>query len=251
MALAYIREMSVGEIFGNALQLYRKYFLPLTLAYALPNLPGQLFYTYGFQGKDTAATVIGFILLTIGSFVSYTAITLCIADACVGNRPNLRRSFLRTRATAGSLFLTSFVQVLVISVGIILLIVPGVIFFLWYVLSPIIVVLEGRGGIGALKRSRTLTQGHRWRILSTTAIMVTALLAVWIVGYVIVLLLGYAMHAGGAADETVMFTLGLLMAVLGWILTPTFFIGLVLIYFDLRARKEAFDSVALAAELGS
>src|SRR5438552_3168370 len=52
-----------------------------------------------------------------------------------------------------------------IAVGLVLLIVPGIIFFTWFALAGPIVELEGRGVRSALRRSRALVRGRFWTVL--------------------------------------------------------------------------------------
>jgi hypothetical protein len=68
-------------------------------------------------------------------------------------------------------FLTSlFVQVLV-SLGMFFLIVPGVFLAVMLLVSTIACILEDRSPVEALKRSRELTRGNRWRVLGLVLIL--------------------------------------------------------------------------------
>jgi hypothetical protein len=62
---------------------------------------------------------------------------------------------------------TAFLVVVVVFGGLILLIVPGVIFLGWLSQTMNLVVDEGIWGISALKRSRLLTRGRVWESLGT------------------------------------------------------------------------------------
>lgn len=68
-------------------------------------------------------------------------------------------------------FLTAlFVQVLV-SLGLFFLIVPGVFLAVMLLVSTIACILEDRSPVEALKRSRELTRGNRWRLLGLVLIL--------------------------------------------------------------------------------
>src|ERR1039458_9357531 len=58
MPFAYVRELSTGEILRGSLRLYRQSFVTITLAYALPNLPGGLLYAFALQQQSIPAMVI-------------------------------------------------------------------------------------------------------------------------------------------------------------------------------------------------
>jgi hypothetical protein len=249
MPFAYVRELSTGEILRGSLRLYRQSFVTITLAYALPNLPGGLLYAFALQQQSIPAMVIAWILMIAGSFTSYTAITLCISDACVGNAPSLRRSFFRTRATAASLTVVSMLQVLVIFAGMLALLIPGVIFAVWYFFAPITVILEGRTGKAALSRSRALGKGFYLRNFAVAVLVAIVVGGILFIGFLAIALVGRGM---GVAQVSlpVASAVGALMGMLvSWVAYPLFFVSAILTYYDLRARKEAYDTMALAAEL--
>ena len=49
--------------------------------------------------------------------------------------------------------------------GALLLIIPGIIFGVWFSLASYIYIIEGTGGTGALKRSKQLVKGNWWYVL--------------------------------------------------------------------------------------
>jgi len=54
---------------------------------------------------------------------------------------------------------------LIVALGFILLIIPGIIFAVWYSFSTYILVAEDRKGIDALKRSKEVVRGFWWKVL--------------------------------------------------------------------------------------
>lgn len=75
----------------------------------------------------------------------------------------------------GSFVWLSFLQGLVIILGLILLIIPGLIFLVRYGLADYALFVEGRRGISALRRSRELTTGWWW----PAALIIYGSLVVW------------------------------------------------------------------------
>jgi uncharacterized membrane protein len=65
----------------------------------------------------------------------------------------------------------SLLSGLVIVVGLILLIVPGIIAALMLVFTKYIVVARGMGPIEAMKESARITKGHRWQVLGFLALV--------------------------------------------------------------------------------
>ena len=65
---------------------------------------------------------------------------------------------------------TSFLSGLIIALGIILLVVPGVIFAFWFYFAIQVSVYENLSGKAALLRSKALVKGHFWWLLKNLAI---------------------------------------------------------------------------------
>ena len=61
---------------------------------------------------------------------------------------------------------------LVIAAGLILLIVPGIIFALMFMFAPLIVIERELGPIDAMKESNRITRGHKWPLLGLVALLI-------------------------------------------------------------------------------
>ena len=107
------------------------------------------------------------------------------------------------------------------------------------------IVLEGLGPIAALGRSLRLVGGRTWRVLASRLLvaLLTLIPALTVSGVVTSILTS----AGGEnpSFEFVWLTIG--GAVAGAIITPISSIFTVLLYLDLRVRKEALTTESLAA----
>lgn len=75
---------------------------------------------------------------------------------------------------------------LIVWLGLLLLIVPGIIFLTWYVLVDVVVAAEGRRHPGVMARSKELTEGKRWWIVGFYAIALLGALLIAILYGVIV-----------------------------------------------------------------
>lgn len=62
-------------------------------------------------------------------------------------------------------FITGFLVGLVVTLGLILFIIPGILFAFWYSLAPYVFLIEGKKGFAAMKRSKEIITG---RILGYT-----------------------------------------------------------------------------------
>jgi hypothetical protein len=80
------------------------------------------------------------------------------------SRPPPLREVAR-RLSYGRLIAVDILLSLIVAIGLVLLIVPGVVFFGWFALAGPIVELEGRGVRASFARSRQLVRGSLWTVL--------------------------------------------------------------------------------------
>lgn len=121
---------------------------------------------------------------------------------------------------------------------------PAAILGVRWGLMPQVAVLEGLGGAAALRRSWRLTAGSYWRTVGVYLLfaLVTGIASL-VVSSLFVLPFSGTSHDTQLALSTVA---GVLTQVF---LSPVTIIGLVLYYYDLRIRTEAFDLEMLARTL--
>jgi hypothetical protein len=113
----------------------------------------------------------------------------------------------------------------------------------WHFAAPI-VILERVGALAALRRSWQLVRGSTLRVLGITALVgvITGILTT-----IISALLSVVTQFG---DENVRLILSQLASlIVAVLIQPISFIVVVLLYYDLRIRREAFDIEMLAANL--
>ena len=119
---------------------------------------------------------------------------------------------------------------------------------LWFI-GPLVVVLEDAGAIEALTRSWQLTNLHFWRVAVTmTVLSLMVLIAQQIISSPLTIAMQFS---GGEMPSEVMLAGAQALGALARVLTqPVVIVGSVLLYYDLRIRKEGFDLVAMAEALG-
>jgi hypothetical protein len=249
------RALTFGEILDGSFTLYRRNFASFFLVALVPQVPLVLYWLLisGWAAADPSgilmplASVIVFPYTVFASILVVGALTESVGRAYRGENPEmkemLRAGLSRWFPVAGAAILAG----IMVFWGFIFLIIPGL--FLMALLFAVIpsVVLEDRGPIDALSRSRELSRGGRLRILGAlfVAWLITfvPIMAVWgVVGVIVgaialttgeVSALGGAVHLEGLAQA-----FSSLVSALTW----PFFIGVtVLLYIDRRARTEAPD----------
>jgi hypothetical protein len=126
---------------------------------------------------------------------------------------------------------------------------PSLTFFLRWFFAPPMVVLEDVRGTAALRRSWALTRGLTGKILGTTLLAWLLLFALlFIVGALLAVVLIAVIEEGiGTGFYAVNHVVNALVTIL---ITPFTTLVTVLLYFDARIRKEAFDLEVMARQLG-
>ncbi len=114
--------------------------------------------------------------------------------------------------------------------------------------AALVAVLEEEGAIRSLVRSWELTTGHFWRVL--LALLVLALFVS--VGVMILIVPAQLITAvvGIASMALAQSLNGAFQALTQVVLQPIQSVGAVLLYYDLRMRKEGFDLVMMAEAIG-
>lgn len=240
--ISYLKEQSFGEIIRNTFQLYFRNFFRIVLAYFFLIFPFQMLISIGIHCEIPALSIIGGLLVMVGSLFGMAVVTLLVSDICLGNKPSLRRYFKRAFGTIlWKLLGTNLLQMLIVMIGLIMLIVPGMIFTIWFVFAPSIVILEEQWAMNALKRSKSLGKGY---YLRNFGILLVLFIIIFIIGALL----------GGTIGAVILATIGegafsIFVDLIQTIFAPLGVCAVVLIYYDLRVRKEAYNNEVLAEEL--
>ena len=248
-----LRAMSIGAILDRALRILLRSFgllLAISLVFAVPLAILYLYLaaTMGTSGERTEiedmqrnllATLIGVPLQFTGLALVQGALMQAVSDIYLGTPAAFGRSFRlafsRFLPIIGGLIVTS----MVIGGGTLLCIVPGLIFLAAFFATIPIIVLEKKGPIDAMARSWKLTEGNRRRIFAGVffAQMVAGLIG------------GTASGICGALNVDPLLTHAATQTAQA-ILQPYTAIVIILLYYDVRVRREAFDLQILAREIG-
>lgn len=141
-------------------------FLPLSVLDAL----GDGFTELEIEGEDPLLDVEHIAVFALASLVALLGEQFYagVAEEAAGERRSghaprpLRR--LAAELPYGRLLVADVVIAVGTVVGLLLLIVPGLLFFTWFSLTAPVITLEGKGVRAALRRSRDLVRGSFWRV---------------------------------------------------------------------------------------
>lgn len=242
----YLTEHSVGGIVRATFAIYGKHFVTLILVYTVPVLPFTVLYQEALANEMLVLMLVAMLAMLLASLIGSAAITVAVSDICLGNRPSVGRSLRKAFGKLiGRLLVVGLLQMVILLAGLLLLVVPFFIFLAWFLFAQAIVVLEGRRGRDALKRSKALGTGFHWRNVSVLALVSVIL-------FVIVILLGLVMapffaFLSAGPEDWLLRTFQAVVQI--GIAAPLSFVTITLTYYDLRVRKEGYDAQALAEEL--
>ena len=242
----YIRQLSGPEIFRASYSIYFGNWRVISGIYFLPVLPVIVLYSLFAAQRSVGMALISLLLLFLASVITTAALTIAVADVCLQRPPSVSRSWrLALSCGFGRLLGTQLLAGALAGLAMLLLIVPGIIVGMMFTFSLSVAALENVAGMPALRRSRELARGTKLR---NFGVIVLVSIPLYLVIFVVSALGGVVVtiSAGGSFAN---WLFSLVTNVLSQLMVPPLLIGIVLLYYDMRARKEAFDSTALAQEL--
>jgi hypothetical protein len=253
----------IGEILSTAFEIYKANAQNLLMIVAIVVVPltfisafigGVLFApdteTVTVLGEtietvDTrtasAALIVALVGVVIGVIINavlQAAIMRGAAQGSIGDQVDIDASYKWGFARFGSVLLISILVGLAVLGGFILLIIPGIIFLVMFSVAIPALVVENLRGTDAMSRSWNLVKGHFWHALGLI-----------IVAGIITAVVGGIIGAIGGAISDNWFVAWIFQAIAQIITAPFAAIVSVLLYLDLRARREALSADGLRAEL--
>jgi hypothetical protein len=259
--------MTVGEILSAGFAVLRRHLLPLggaavlvaaigtCLTFGSLAVSGSL-QTYAdglwledmLSGKTTQlpggillSTLLGLLVTTIGGPVVAGLASAYTGAEALGH-DGRGAVAERLRGRWGVLLAVAALVGVSVTVGLMLLIVPGVFAYLILVLAAPVAVME-RASVGAsLRRSATLTRGHRGRILGAVAVaMITGTIASAVAAFIAGVLVGQA------SSGTALVVTEFVSVLVGGLAAAWTGAVVAVLYVDVRIRTEHLDQALRAA----
>jgi hypothetical protein len=245
-------EKGVADILGEAFQLYRAHAKPLLITCALLFVPAAVINSMAraailgptlaiAASPDPAGALAGtlsvYMLGLLGTLVTTFflygiivpltngALTIAAADRVLGGRAEWREVWMLLFRRLGRLLSAVVPAAIVVTIGCVFFVIPGLIMALLFAFVSPVVLIEGLGGRAALERSTTLVRSDWLRValvLMTFAIFVA---------------------------PTAIFVGSLLSDLFTMVMLPIPVLGTVLLYFDVRRKRENFTNDNLRADL--
>jgi hypothetical protein len=267
-----LRPLSVGEIIDVAIKIWRRHFSTLARIVFVVVAPLQVlaalvaasvsaddtgFETYDQVGNPTldggafAGWLAGMFtaqaLSALAFLIASAAVLRAVSVAYLGGTPDWRDSLRAATGRLRSIVWLGLLMFLGLALATVALFIP----FIWlgvaWSLAFPVLIAEGSRGTKALGRSFRLVRGRWWPAFGALAL---AFMFEFFLGIIVGLPLGFLTSdwdTGSAAWLIVTTVINVGSSV---ITTPFMAAVLVLIYFDLRVRKEGFDLQLLSQGVG-
>ena len=266
-----LRALGVGEILDVSIKLSLRHFLTFVKIVAVVIIPvgvvnlliltstlpdgavaneGQLLLPPVNEtgiGRFATGTVISAVLSTMAGLVATGAIFKALSNAYLSKAPkagaSLRFGFTRIH----SLLWVSILIAIVVVVGLVLLIVPGIYLGVAFAVVIPALMLENHRGTAALRRSFRLVKGRWWP--SFGVVIVGWFLIPVIAALIVGLIFEVALMASADSPTAILSLTTVSNSIATVITTPFQAAAITVLYFDLLVRKEGFDLQLLAARI--
>lgn len=252
-----LRPLSLGELLDQTFQFYRKHFLLFVGIASVPALCTLLMQVliqsaaYSMRSGASAiyaglgvivAALAGIIVMLVASAVSQAATAVAVSELYVGRDTTITAAYRSVRGSFGRMTGIVFGLGLLIALGIICLVIPGIYLALIWSLAIPAAIIEDLGFAECRDRSKFLTEGAIWRMFLIWALVI-------FIKYLVILAIQIPVGALGGvvlghnASRSLGFTIlteitgSVAMTLAG----PLGMIAFTIAYFDQRVRKEAFD----------
>lgn len=282
MATRQFEPMTIGGILDRTFTIYRENFVRFLAIAAVVYVPIGLLTALsttllvgGLDGPDQAqvasefgatgelefaesaasggaviAGVVGFLitifLSVVGKVLASGALLRSVSEYYLGKDVTVGEAYRYVLPKLGTLIWAGFLVGVVIIIGYLLLVVPGIIFSLWFTLVTPAIVLENLRASEGMSRSKALASGNLGKIFGT-------LLVVTIIAGILGAFIGWVgtMAAGAIFSNAfgATFVSQLMSIVAEIVAAPISAVAMVLLYYDLRIRKEGFDLEMMARDL--
>jgi len=256
-------EKGVADILAEAFALYRTHAKPLLITCALLFVPASIIkslalaailgptvalvaatdptallagglsvYLFGLLGTLVTA----FFLYGIIVPLTNGALTISVADRVLGGNAEWREVWMLLFRRLGKLLSAVIPAAFLVALGFVLFVIPGLVLGLLFAFVSPVVLIEGIGGRAALERSVALVRSDWLRV--TLLVLVFGILR------------GVAqLLASALIPQTAIFASSLFGDLITMVLLPVPVLGMVLLYFDVRRKRDNFTPDNLRADL--
>lgn len=255
-----LRPMDYGAMLDEMFDIYKKNFLLLSGIVGIIYLPmSVIFYSLYMQVfsqlmmdrvPDIASIIILAVIMLLYVPLGYlvvAAITLAISNLYLGKKMTIMESYKAILSRLLPFSLTMILVSLLYGLGFVLCIVPGILLFFVLAFVSQVFIIEGKEYFDCMRRSYELARGEWLKIF-----------VVGIITFVVVMVISAALTSPLQIATVFMknpfsgpmsIAQGFAQGISQTISLPVQTIAFVLLYYDIRIRKEGFDIEMLAQNI--
>jgi hypothetical protein len=240
--------MTTGVLLDRAFRLYTSNFsliLGITAAAYVPFYLIMLAVESSFSGSLQGQRVdlrtflfqIAFMVLwaSIAFPIAGGATTYAISERYLGNDVTIGESLRLALIRFWTLSVAQIIATIRVMFGLLLFVIPGILWMLSYSLVVPAILVESQKATTSLRRSRDLVKGHRGKVFCVMLI-INLLQVILIFGVNMISRMIFNTQSGsGAVLNSAITNLASIF------LTPLAIVATILLYYDMRIRKEGFD----------
>ena len=193
--------------------------------------------------------VVAGILGLLGQVLCSGALTKSVSESYMGNEITVGQAYRFVLPKFLTLIWAGICVVLVVWLGLLLCVVPGIIFGLWYAVTTPAIVVEDLKASKGMSRSKALASGNLGKIFCIGFLIFLLSLALSMPATSAGAFLGRFVFPNNAM--LTIFVNQLFSVVANILVVPIGATAYILLYYDLRIRKEGFDLQMLAESIGS
>lgn len=239
--------LSPGQIIGRSLEIYKKHWQKILPYLGLFAIPSIITVILKMIYSSTTHTLTESLLFALGVVIcgllslAGTMMLIRVSAALISeSHPGSPKDEFHAglKLVWPALFSSVLVALTVVG-GIILLIVPGIIFAIWFCFVPYIVATEGKHGIEAMHLSHQLVRGRWWAVFARLvfpafifAFIVWAAQSILHIPFKIL----YEMAMPGAVQALVLFIATAINMLIAFAVVPLSTMAPTLLYIDLKAH---------------
>jgi hypothetical protein len=248
-----LEAMTFGMILDRSINLYIRNFGLLFGIMAVSqaiNQISQVIFTATLTSTSYADTIlylpVYLMVQLLTMAVGTGAVTIAISSRYLGREITILQSYRIAFRKLWTLLGAWFVAGLLVGLGYLLMIIPGILLTVAFSLITPVIMLEDISAGKSRERSRGLTAGFRWQIF---ALLLIYYIVYYTISGVFGSLLTAAAYLVGGASIVGLSISSLLIAPLLILTSPIPALFTVLVYYNQRIKKEGFDLTLLAESL--
>jgi hypothetical protein len=269
MAKRILKPLGYSGMLDEIFDIYKKNFLLLAGIAGIIYLPGSILYNYSMTilkariaiNRTSASIdiqnmilssdltlVIIFLYFSL-SYIVTAAITWAVSRIYLGDEATIMQSYKAVMKRIVPFALTTILVMLLVTAGTVLFIIPGIIAILFTAFVSEIFIIEGKQYTEAIKRSFDLVKGE-WMKVLVFGLLISLIQSVISIALASPFLYMHLFQKIPLTGPMLLFQ-GFAKGIAQSLTVPIQVIAFVLLYYDIRIRKEGFDIEMLTTDLGN